>query len=157
MIRAITRTARRLGADKRGAAAVEMALSIGILTFVLAAAIDVSRAYSARLDLVQAAARSAELATSLGQVRTDYSFLRAEAEAAAATAGHDGATAAVDAWLECAGARQSQINAPCPAGQTFARYVSVNVTGRYVPLFGLAGIIAPSGVTLTGRAIVRIQ
>jgi Flp pilus assembly protein TadG len=148
---------RRLAADRRGASAVEMALVSPIFVLLLLATYDVARAFSARLDLVEAAARSAELATSLGEVRTDYSFLQSEALSAATAAGQSSPAATVDAWLECNGVRQGSINGVCPAGQPYARYVSVEVTGTYQPLFPAGGFIAPGGVPIGGEATVRIQ
>ena len=148
---------RRIRADRRGAAAVEMALVAPILTLALAAVYDLSQGFAARLDLVQAAQRSAELATSLGQVRTDYSFLQTEAVTAATTSGAKNPSASVDAWLECNGVRQAQMNAVCPAGQQFARYVSVEVNDTYFPLFTGAGLLNAGGVPIRGAATVRIQ
>jgi Flp pilus assembly protein TadG len=148
---------RRLSRDRAGTSAVEMAIVTPVLFAALVGIFDLSRAFSARIDLVQAASRSAELATALGQVRTDYSFLQSEAVAAAAASGQTGATAAIDAWLECNGVRQPSINGVCPQGQAFARYVSVRVNGRYVPVFPAAGLISPGGVPITGNATVRIQ
>ena len=151
------RLLRRLRRDRRGAAAVEMALAAPLLTLAIAAIFDLSQGFAARLDLVQAAQRSAELATSLGQVRTNYDFLQSEAVSAATASGATNPVAAVDAWLECNGTRQSQMNAVCPAGQQFARYISVEVTDTYFPLFTGAGLLEAGGVPITGAATVRIQ
>jgi Flp pilus assembly protein TadG len=148
---------RSIRSDRRGAAAVEMALAAPILTLAIAAAYDLSQGFAARLDLVQAAQRSAELATSLGQVRADYGFLQTEAVTAATASGAKDPSASIDAWLECDGVRQSQANAICPAGQQFARYVSVEVNDTYFPLFTGAGLLDGGGVPIRGAATVRIQ
>ena len=148
---------RRLRLDRRGAAAVELALAAPLLTLAMAAVYDLSQGFAARLDLVQAAQRSAELATSLGQVRANYDFLQSEAVSAASSAGAANPVAAVDAWLECNGVRQAQMNAVCPTGQQFARYISVEVTDTYFPLFTGAGLLNAGGVPISGAATVRIQ
>jgi Flp pilus assembly protein TadG len=148
----------RLAADRRGASAVELGLAAPIFCFALLAAYDLSRGFSARLELVEAAARSAELATSLGQVRADYAFLASEAQAAATASGRDGATAAVDAWLECNGVRQANANSVCPTGQAYARYVEVEITDTYTPVFNYGGLIGQGGaLPIRGAATVRIQ
>ena len=154
------RTAAALGRlrhDRRGAAAVEMALVAPLFVLGIAAVYDLSQGFAARLDLVQAAQRSAELATSLGQVRTNYDFLQSEAVMAAQASGAANPVASVDAWLECNGVRQAQMNAVCPAGQQFARYVSVEVSDNYLPLFTGAGVLNAGGVPISGDATVRIQ
>jgi Flp pilus assembly protein TadG len=148
---------RRLLADKRGVAAAELGLVFPLIALAVMGSYDLALGFAAKLDLVQAAARSAELATSLGQVRTDYAFLQSEAVAASRAAGAVHATATVDAWLECDGVRQGSINGACPAGQQYARYVAVAIADTYSPRFINAGIIGADGVPITGAATVRIQ
>ncbi len=143
----------RLLGNRRGASAVELALATPMLGFALLGSYDLARGFSARIDLAQAAARSAELATSYGQVRTDYSMLGQEAVDAAVRAGFPNPVATVDFWLECNGARVAGNVTICPGGQTYARYVTVQIDATYVPVFGLFGNAFP----LTGRATVRIQ
>jgi hypothetical protein len=144
---------RRLLGDRRGASAVQLALATPMLGFALMGSYDLARGFSARIDLAQAAARSAELATSYGQVRTDYSVLRQEAVDSALRAGLPNPVATVDFWLECNGVRAAPTANICPSGQTYARYVAVRIDATYVPVFGLFGNAFP----LTGRATVRIQ
>lgn len=144
--------ARLLG-DRRGASAVQLALATPMLGFALLGSYDLARGFSARIDLAQAAARSAELATSYGQVRTDYTLLGQEAAASAARAGFPEAVARVDVWLECNGVRAGQNVEICPGGQSYARYVAVRIDATYVPVFGLLGSAFP----LTGQATVRVQ
>lgn len=148
---------RRLAADRSGASAVELAAATPVLAVMLMATFDVSRGFSARLDLSEAAGRAAELATAYGTVRTDYSALSAEAVAAATASGVGSPTANVDTWLECDGARQPAGTQMCQAGAAYARYVAVNVSGTYTPLFNVGGMIAGTGFPITGSATVRIQ
>jgi len=143
----------RLALDRCGAAAMEAALVIPLMLLLVFAAIDFAMGFSARMDLVATAARTAELATGVGQVRADYAFLEAEAEAATS---QPGANATVDTWLECNGVRLGPINGTCPTGQLFARYVSVDIRANYSPMFGIGGFLG-SSVPIGGRATVRIQ
>ena len=78
---------RRLAADRSGTSAVELAIATPMLALMIMAVFDISRGFSARLDLVEAAGRAAELATAYGGVRTDYSALQSEAVAAARASG----------------------------------------------------------------------
>jgi Flp pilus assembly protein TadG len=147
----------RLARDRSGASAVELAIALPLLMLVLMASWDLSRGFSARLDLVEAAGRAAELATAYGSVRTDYSTLQSEAVSAAAESGIGSPAASVDNWLECDGVRQGPSITICPAGQAYARYVSVDVTGSYIPLFTFGGLVAGTGLPISGSATVRIQ
>jgi Flp pilus assembly protein TadG len=147
----------RLRSSRSGAAAAELAIAAPLLLLVFMGTWDFSRAFSARLDLVESAGRAAELATAYGSVRTDYSTLRTEALAAAAASGVAGTAATVDNWLECNGVRQPSATVVRPAAQPFARYVSVRVSGTYVPLFSVARLVAGEAVPINGAATVRIQ
>jgi Flp pilus assembly protein TadG len=146
----------RLARSRSGSSAVELALAAPVLGAALIGSFDVARGFSDHIDLTAAAARAAELATAPGQVRTDYDFLESEAEAAATASGLSGASASIDAWLECNGVRQGGSNAICAAGQSYARYVEVVIEGTYNPVFGF-GFIGPEGVPLRGSATVRVQ
>lgn len=148
---------RRLAADRSGVSAVELAIATPMLAMMIMAVFDISRGFSARLDLVEAAGRAAELATAYGGVRTDYSALRAEAVAAATASGISSPTATVDSWLECDGVRAPAGSTNCASGALYARYVSVTVNGAYVPMFNVGGLISGAGFPLNGRATVRIQ
>ncbi len=154
---AMRRLLLRFARNRSGASAVELAVAAPVLTVMIMATWDLSRGFSARLDLEEAAGRAAELATAYGSVRTDYNTLRAEAVAAATASGIASPAAVVDAWLECDAARQSPGTQICAGNAAFARYVSVRVTGTYVPFFTVGGMVAGSGFPLSGQATVRIQ
>lgn len=153
---AMPRLFSRLAADRSGASAVELALAAPVFLLMMMATWDLSHGFSARLDLEEAAGRAAELATAYGTVRTDYRTLSAEAVAAATASGVSSPTAVVDSWLECDGVRQNGVQI-CPTGAAFARYVSVNVTGTYVSIFTVAGLVRGAGFPLNAQATVRIQ
>jgi Flp pilus assembly protein TadG len=143
---------RRIGRDRAGGAAVEMALVVPLMLGLIGGTFDFARGFSAKLDLVAAASRTAELATAPGQVRTDYSYLATEAVAAA---GRDDAVAAIDWWLECNGVRRNDVTV-CPSGQAYARYVSVEIDATYSPVLGLGGYLV-GVIPIQGSAEVRIQ
>lgn len=149
---------RRIGqlfADDRGASIVEMALAAPLLATMLVGMVDLSRGYSAKLQLEQAAQRTIERVQVSEFKETDKPSLKAEAEAAAGT----GSSATVDAWLECNGTRQGSYAATCSAGQIYARYVTVVVAQDYTPIFpiGWGTPNANGSYTLRGRAGVRVQ
>jgi Flp pilus assembly protein TadG len=156
-LQTLPRLLRRLAADRSGASAVELAVATPVLAVMIMATFDVSRGFSARLNLTEAASRAAELATAYGTVRTDYSTLRSEAVAAATASGVGTPAATVDTWLECDGVRQPSSTTMCQAGAAYARYVAVNVTGTYTPVFNVGGMIAGTGFPIRGAATVRIQ
>jgi Flp pilus assembly protein TadG len=143
----------RLRAERSGASAMELALSVPVMLLMLLPAIDFGLAFSAKMRLTAAATRSAELATGAGRVMPSYDFLTTEAEAAAGT---DTAEATVNNWLECAGAVQNDVTGACDAGVRYARYVQVVVEDEYEPLFTLGGFTA-APVDIQGSATLRVQ
>jgi Flp pilus assembly protein TadG len=145
---------RSLRRNRTGNAAAELALLAPLLAAGLFASVDLAAGFSMKFDLVAAAARAAELATAPGVVRTDYTFLQSEAVAGSGIAG---ASATVSNWLECNGTKQASGTNLCAAGQEFARYVSVQITAPYQPLFNYGGLVPATGIVLEGSAAVRIQ
>lgn len=144
----------RLRSDHSGSSAIELAILAPMLSLAMLAAFDLSVGFSRKLSLTAAASRAADLASSPGIVRTDYTFLKAEAEAGA---NMTGAVATVTSALECNSVVQQPTVKVCPAGQRFARYVSINLQAPYQPSFNYGGLIDASGVNLRGGATVRIQ
>lgn len=145
---------RRLLADRSGASAAELALLAPILSLAILAGVDLSAAFSQKLTLVSAADRAAGLASAPGIVRSDYTFLKAEAESAA---GLEGATATVSNWLECNGTKQAPTVKLCGGSTPFARYVGIDITAPYKPFFNYGGLINANGMKTEGSAKVRIQ
>ena len=150
--------------DERGASVVEMALVAPFLATLIIGFVDVSRGYSSKLQLEQAAQRSIEKAMQ-GKKNTDlFNTLQAEAMTAA------GVTAsAVDVkyWLECNGVSQytgpstmtADYEKVCPTGQQYARYVEVTITKNYAPMFKtkLLGSKADGTFDLVGKTGIRVQ
>jgi len=83
MIRHIKNLAR----DERGASLIEMGLMLPILASLLIGMVDISRAYSAKLQLEQSAYRAIEKVQQYQTTQSTYSTLRSEAATAARAAG----------------------------------------------------------------------
>ena len=122
----------RLAKDDRGASIIELALVAPILASLLIGMVDLSRAYSHKLQLEQAAQRAIEKVQQYQATSSTYGTLQAEA---ATAAGVPAANVTIDFWLECNGARAANYNSSCPNGQVYARWVNVDVTGTFTPMF----------------------
>lgn len=149
---------RRLHADRRGSVAAELTLLVPVLASMLFTGIDLANAFAMKLDLEQAAQRTAELATAPGTVAKSYANLTPEVIAAY---GKPYLSANADNWLECGGAKQGSFTAVCAGGASTARYVAVTITAEYVPYFNYGGLLkgngAKGGFITQGDAVVRIQ
>lgn len=149
----------RLRGCRRGAAGAEMVLIAPALAGLLFVGMDVGLAFWEKHQLEQAAQRGIELALAPGTIGTG-SFTHLDPEVRAAY-GKPVQSLTVTNWLECNGVRQSNWNSFCPAGQIFARYVSVRVQAEYVPRYSFGGILSGDGqnggYVLTGDASVRLQ
>ncbi len=144
-----------LGRDRTGSTALEAALVLPMMGFALMAVFDIAMGFSAKLNLVQAAARTAELATAPGTVGSDYSYLTPEA---AAASGQPASNVTVASWLECGGVRQASMASICGGGLQIARYVSVTIRGTYTTSFGFGSSIGrTASVPIRGSATVRLQ
>jgi len=70
-------------------------------------------------------------------------------------------------WLECNGVNQNTSTATmttdfekvCPSGQTYARYVTVDIQNAYQPMFSThwLGSNPDGSFTLHGKAGLRVQ
>jgi Flp pilus assembly protein TadG len=146
-----------LRADERGNSFVEMALLTPVFATLLLGTVDLSRAYSARVDLEQAAHRAIEMEQVKNYVETDNTSIETEAETAAGT----GSDATVTDWLQC-GTSPTHLSytSSCSDGVATARYVQVSITKTYTPLFTnsiFANRNQNGTVTLTANAGVRVQ
>jgi Flp pilus assembly protein TadG len=155
-----------LGANERGAAIIELALAAPFFAALAIGMIDLSRAYSMKLKLEQAAQRAIEKAQASATQSTDYTFVGTEAATAATAAGYSGSTATVDYWLECNGTKTSETTgaplspATCSSGQTYARYVTVTVSNTYTPFFASRiwpNADAQGNIAVSGYAGMRVQ
>ena len=114
----------RLARDDRGASIVELALVVPIMGSLLIGMVDLSRAYSHKLKLEQAAQRAIEKIQQYQTATSTYGTLQTEAATAAGVATSN---VAIDYWLECNGNRATNYNSSCSSGQTYARWVQVDV------------------------------
>lgn len=145
----------RLARDERGASLVEMALVTPVLAGLLIGMVDVSRAYSARIDLQQAAQRAGELERVANYSENDNARIKSEAEKAAGS----GSAVTVTSWLQCgADKTKRDYNGSCPDDQATARFVEVSITKTYRPLFSTSIFASknPDG-TVPLKAVVGMR
>jgi len=150
--------------DERGTSVVELALVAPLLASLVIGMSDLSRAYSAKLQLEQAAQRSIEKAMNGKKETTLYEALEDEAVAAA---GVEEDAVEVRYWLECDGVSQNtspstmaaDYEIVCADGATIARYVNVRIEKTYSPMFSVkwAGSNPDGSFTLVGEAGIRVQ
>ena len=156
---------RTLLRSERGNSFVEMALVAPVFTTLLVGMVDLSRAYSAKLQLEQASQRTIELVMQQQAAADDYTAsLKAEGAAAAGVAE---SAVTPDNWLECSADGVTWTRHPdgfegaCDsATPLYARYVSVDIAKSYKPLFSskyFPGSDAQGNYTIHGKAGVRIQ
>jgi Flp pilus assembly protein TadG len=158
-----------LRCDERGASLIEMGLLLPVLSTVVIGVADVSRAYSQKLILEQAAYRAIERVQQYQSTESTYNTLKTEVVSATTDAGFTDVTASnvtIDYWLECNGVRQGDgtpgngYDAVCSSGQTYARWISVDVTHSFTPMFASSrwpGSNANGTYTIHGRAGLRTQ
>jgi Flp pilus assembly protein TadG len=150
--------AKSFCADERGNAFVEMALVMPVLATLLLGTVDISRAYSARVDLEQAAQRAIEKEQIVDyDHNTDPATIKAEAETAAGT----GSTATVTDWLQCGtSTTKLDFTSSCADGVATARYLQVSIAKNFTPLFAnsiFASRNTDGTVPLRAVAGVRVQ
>ena len=163
MIRTWSKPAR----DERGASVIEMALVAPFLATLTIGMVDISRGYSEKLFVEQAAQRSVERAMQgmQGDDSTDiFEGLQTEAATAAGVPEED---VTVRYWLECNGVDQNTNPATmaddyekvCPNGQYYSRHISVSIEKTYTPMFATKwlGSNADGSFTLVGEAGMRVQ
>jgi len=144
----------RLLADARGAAIIEMALIAPVLALGVIGIVDISNAYSKKLGLEQGAQRAIEKIMNTTETATVEATLANEVQCQVNGTNADGTcktstnqTITVTWRLDCTdsgGAVTTQTTTAsatydaftCPSGTVSqARYVQVNVTDKYSPLF----------------------
>jgi Flp pilus assembly protein TadG len=150
--------------DERGTSIIEMALVAPFLASLVIGMSDLSRGYSAKLRLEQAAQRSIEKAMNGDKETELFDTLQAEAMAAANVPADN---VEVRYWLECDGVSQNSSPSSmavdyekvCADGETYARYVNVRIEKTFSPMFGTTWLGANSDgtYTLVGAAGIRVQ
>jgi Flp pilus assembly protein TadG len=147
---------RRLLKCEGGNSMIEMAFALPVFVALLIGMVDMSRAFSMKLQLVQVAQRTIERVQRDSFDYNDIATLDAEAEAAAGS----GAQATVTAWLECGSSTTKlAFSGSCSGNQAYARFVNISITRGYTPVFGTQFFPGASNgsVPIDGNAGVRIQ
>lgn len=153
----IRRTLKRIAGDERGTTLIELALAVPILASLLIGMVDISRAYSEKLHLEQAAQRSIEKVMNNQMQASTYNALVLEAAEAAGVSATD---VTVEYWLECNGVRQTLYATNCPDGEVYSRYITVAIAKDFDPMFGtqyFPGANADGTFTITAEAGIRTQ
>lgn len=159
----MTRPFRKLARDERGASIIELALLLPVLSTIVIGVADISRAYSQKLILEQAAYRAIEKVQQYQASQSTLTALQSEVVTAANDAGFTDVTTAnvtIDYWLECNGTRNATYDTNCSTGQTQARWLTVDVTHNFTPMFASSrwpGSNTNGSYTLHGRAGLRTQ
>lgn len=153
---------KALRRDERGASIIEMAMVMPVLGSMLIGMVDISRAYSAKLQLEQSAYRAIEKVQQYQATESTYTTLKSEAATAAQAAGFNvtDSDVTLDFWLECNGTRQADYDTSCTSGQTYARWVTVDIQAKFTPMFSSSkwpGSNSDGTYTLHGKAGLRTQ
>jgi Flp pilus assembly protein TadG len=149
--------------DQRGTSVIEMGLLLPVMATVVIGVADVSRAYSQKLLLEQAAYRAIEKVQQYQSSESTYDTLKNEVVTASTAAGFSDVTTSsvtVDYWLECNGVRQTSYDSVCSTLPGTARWISVDVTHNFTPMFASSkwpGSNTDGSYTLHGRAVLRTQ
>jgi len=149
----------RIARDDRGASIIELALVAPVLASLLIGMVDLSRAYSYKLKLEQAAQRAIEKVMQTTGNGTSEEIIIAEA-ANQAEVPIENVTVAYR--LECNGTVESDPNGECTGTAKTSKWVTVNVTDKYKPLFALnkfkfSGLESDGTYHISAKAGMRIQ
>jgi Flp pilus assembly protein TadG len=149
------RTANLFSED-RGSSVIEMGLVAPFLAAMLIGMVDLSRAYSAKLQLEQAAQRTIEKVQVSSYTPSDNTSLQSEA-ATAAGVGTDNVT--VSSWLQCNNsATKLSFTGTCSGTEPYARYVRIEIRKSYTPLFRIKWDRTASGIwPVKATAGIRVQ
>lgn len=147
---------RSLARDERGASLIEMALVVPFFAALIIGVVDLSRAYSAKLQLEQAAYRAVEKVQQYQSSDSTVGTLKTEAAAAAGVT-ETSTNPAISYSLECNGTAQSYTTV---CAGTEVRMMNVDIAKDFTPMFpsrAWPGANANGTITLHGRAGLRTQ
>jgi len=146
----------QLFADVRGSSVIEMGFVAPLLAAMLIGMVDLSNAYSTKLQVEQAAQRTIEMLQVTSYDPSYDSTLRSEAAAAAEVSTSN---VTVSSWLQCNNSSTKQsFTSTCSGSEPFARYVSIEIRKSYTPLFRVKWDGTDAGTwTVVGEAGIRIQ
>ena len=145
----------RLGGDERGASVIELALVMPFFAAIVIGVVDLSRAYSAKLQLEQAAYRAVEKVQQYQSSDSTVGTLKTEAAAAAGIT-ETTTNPLITYSLECNGTAQTYTSSCSGA----VRRVTVDISKDFTPMFPSRhwpGANSNGTITLHGRAGLRTQ
>lgn len=147
---------RALRDDHRGAAIIELAIVAPIFATLLVGMVDIGRGYSMKLQLEQAAQSSIEKVMNGQADKNSAAALKTEA---ATTAAVPEENVVVDFWVECNSARQGTYDTVCSEGAISRRYLTVQISKTFTPMFATRWLGSNSDGTFTviGKTGVRTQ
>lgn len=148
----------RIARDERGASLIEMALVLPVFSAMMIGMVDIARAYSAQLQLEQAAYRAVEKVQQYQSTESTVTTLTTEAATAAGIT-QTSSNPAITYTLECDGVAQVTYDMSCASG-TPARWVTVKITKKFNPLFPSnkwPGSNSDGSFTLHAQARLRTQ
>jgi Flp pilus assembly protein TadG len=148
---------RAMGAATDGVAVVETALIAPVLAIVIVGVIDTAGYGAAKLESQQAVNRGLEMAMMGGP-----SLSTSEIQNQTATqAGVSTSQVTVTQILECSGTTTSW-SSSCATGQETARYIQIQISTTYTPLFALGSLAKLYGnsdgiIPISTSQVIRIQ
>jgi Flp pilus assembly protein TadG len=167
---------RKLSANERGAAIIELAIIAPIFALMTIGVVDMSNAYSRKLSLEQGAQRAIEKIMQTTQGETVEDTIKTEAVCQVNGTNADGTcksspittdNVTVTFRLECTNSdgtvdvfTDADAATDCASNQTEAQYVSVSITDKYTPMFPIhfAGYNSSDGTYhLSATAGMRTQ
>ncbi|MEO7635260.1 MAG: TadE/TadG family type IV pilus assembly protein [Sphingomicrobium sp.] len=153
---AVSKLIARLGRDRRGAAVIELAIVAPIFATMLIGMVDIGRGYSMKLQLEQAAQRAIEKVMNGQADKSTAAALKTEAATIAVV---PETQVTVDFWLECNSSRQASYDTTCATGQITRRYLTVQISKAFAPMFSakFMGSNADGTFTVVGKTGVRTQ
>ena len=156
-----------LAGDERGTSIVELALIAPLMATFIIGTVDISRGFSAKLQLEQVAQHGIEKAMQGMQGENSTVIFQSLQSEVASAAGVTIPNVAVRYWLECNGVSQNSNPATmaadyekvCAGGQLYSRHLNIRITKTYTPMFSTrwAGANADGTYTLVGEAGLRVQ
>jgi Flp pilus assembly pilin Flp len=150
-----------LSRDERGVATIELALFAPILASMIIGVVDMSNAYSRKLACEQAAQRAIEkVMQTTGEETPAQTIIDEAADQANIPDDEKADKITVSYRLECDQVQVDDYDAECTSGQIESRYIEVEVSDVYQPMFPLHfGTYdgAAGGYPVSAKAGMRTQ
>lgn len=140
--------------DERGAAIIELAIIAPVLALMTVGVVDLSNGFGRKMKLEQAAQRAIEkVMNTTGQTTVEATIVSEASQQAEVTADK----VKVSYRVECDGVLTT--NPDCPDGSKEAKWISVEVSDTFTPLFKIRfkGAQADGTYKLKATAGMRIE